>query len=147
MDLDLVREIVRLVEEANISELEVVEEGLRVVVKKQPIAPIVDTIRNPAPTVPVPLQERTAPEPRLSPNVHVITSPMVGTFYRAAAPDAEAFVEVGSTIDEETVVCILEAMKVMNELKAGVRGQVAAILVENGHPVEYGQPLFHVQKP
>lgn len=146
MDLDLVRQIIHIVEEANISELEVVEEGFRVVVKKQRDAPIVETSAAPASTVSAPAEETTTPEAELPLGVEMITSPMVGTFYRAPAPDAEPYVEVGDPVDQETVVCILEAMKVMNELKSGIRGQVAAILVETGQPVEYGQPLFHIRK-
>jgi acetyl-CoA carboxylase biotin carboxyl carrier protein len=145
MDLDLIRQIISLVEEANISELEVVEEGLRVVVKKQHGTPMADASPAPAPTVAGRAGETSTGNIGVSEGLKVIPSPMVGTFYRAPAPDADPFVEVGDTVDEETVVCILEAMKVMNELKAGVRGQVAAILVENGRPVEYGQPLFHVR--
>jgi acetyl-CoA carboxylase biotin carboxyl carrier protein len=71
---------------------------------------------------------------------------MVGTFYRAASPDADAFVEVGSPVDEDTVLCIIEAMKVMNEIKAETKGVVSDILVENGEPVEFGQPLFLLKK-
>ena len=152
MDLDLVRQIIALVEEAGISELEVDEEGLRVVVKKHsPVEvvygapPAVPT--SPPPTGPVTDESATSnTEPEPPDNVEVIKSPMVGTFYCAPAPDADPFVEVGHDVGEDTVVCILEAMKVMNELKSGFRGKVAAILVENGQPVEYDQPLFHIRK-
>ena len=150
MDLELVRKIVALVEEADISELEVEEEGLRVSVRKHiETAPPTFAYAAPAAAAaPLPTVEETgAPETtELDEDVEVITSPMVGTFYRAPAPDADPFVEVGATISPDTVVCILEAMKVMNELKAGIRGRVVAILVENGQPVEYGQPLFHIRK-
>jgi acetyl-CoA carboxylase biotin carboxyl carrier protein len=74
-----------------------------------------------------------------------ITSPMVGTFYRSSAPDADPFVDVGVRIEEEDVICIIEAMKVMNEIKAEFGGEIVEILVENGEPVEFGQPLFLVQ--
>jgi acetyl-CoA carboxylase biotin carboxyl carrier protein len=73
-----------------------------------------------------------------------IKAPMLGTFYRASSPDAEPFVQVGSHVENETIVCIIEAMKVFNEIAAEVRGKIVAILVENGQPVEYGQPLFRV---
>lgn len=148
MDLELVRKIVALVEEADISELEVEEEGLRVSVRKH-IETAPPTVAYPAPAAaPLPTVEETAPpdSTELDEDIEVITSPMVGTFYRAPAPDADPFVEVGTNISPDTVVCILEAMKVMNELKAGIRGRVVAILVENGQPVEYGQPLFHIRK-
>jgi len=77
--------------------------------------------------------------------VKVITSPMVGTFYRAAGPDASPFVEEGAAVHDDTVLCIIEAMKVMNEIKAECSGEVVKILVANGEAVEYGEPLFHVK--
>lgn len=87
-----------------------------------------------------------APEAEVLPaNVKTITSPMVGTFYRAPAPDADPFVEVGDRVKEDTTLCIIEAMKLMNEIKAEMRGKVVKILVENGMPVEYGQPLFLIE--
>jgi len=93
-----------------------------------------------APAGQPPPEEAAAPEEEL----HVVRSPMVGTFYRSPAPDADPYVEVGDEVGPDTVLCIIEAMKVMNELKAEVEGTVVAILVENGEPVEYGQPLFHI---
>ncbi|MDT5295299.1 MAG: acetyl-CoA carboxylase biotin carboxyl carrier protein [Acidobacteriota bacterium] len=78
--------------------------------------------------------------------LHIIPSPIVGTFYRAAAPTAESFVKVGSHVEHDTVVCIIEAMKLMNEIQAETHGTIAKIYVENGQPVEYGQPLFGVKK-
>ncbi len=152
MDLDLIRQIIALVEKAEISELELEEEELRVVVKKYAAPVAVSTAPlqaiAPAPSLPAPSETKPGTEPETNPleDVNVITSPMVGTFYRASSPDAEPFVEMGSEVREDTVVCILEAMKVMNELKAGFRGKVVAILVENGQPVEYNQPLFHIRK-
>jgi len=87
-----------------------------------------------------------AAEGGLAPGVQVIESPMVGTFYRSPSPDSEPFTEVGAKVDEESVVCIIEAMKVMNEIKAELRGTVREILVADGDPVEFGQPLFLVAK-
>jgi acetyl-CoA carboxylase biotin carboxyl carrier protein len=78
--------------------------------------------------------------------LHVITSPIVGTFYRSPSPTAESFVKVGSQVEQDSVVCIIEAMKLMNEIQAETTGTVAKIYVENGQPVEYGQPLFGVKK-
>jgi acetyl-CoA carboxylase biotin carboxyl carrier protein len=77
-----------------------------------------------------------------APEGHVVKAPMVGTFYRSPSPDAKAFVEVGQTVKEGETICIIEAMKLMNEIEADASGTVKAILVENGQPVEYGQPLF-----
>jgi len=152
MDLDLIRQIIALVEKAEISEMELEEENFRVVVKKYAAPVTISSVPlqgyAPPPPVPAPAEAKSTSEPESKPldDVNVIKSPMVGTFYRAPSPDAEPFVEVGSEVREDTVVCILEAMKVMNELKAGYRGKVAAILVENGQPVEYNQPLFHIRK-
>ena len=88
----------------------------------------------PAPATPAPAAE--GPE---------VKSPMIGTFYRKPSPDADSFVEVGSVVEPETVVCIIEAMKVMNEIKAEVKGTIAEVLLEDGKPVEYGQPLFRIE--
>jgi len=90
--------------------------------------------------------EAAAPAPAAEADLHVITSPIVGTFYRAASPASEPFVGVGSHVGPDTVVCIIEAMKLMNEIQAEVSGTVEKIYVENGQPVEYGQPLFGIKK-
>jgi acetyl-CoA carboxylase biotin carboxyl carrier protein len=79
-------------------------------------------------------------------DLHMIASPIVGTFYRAASPNADSFVKIGSRVEPDTVVCIIEAMKLMNEIQAETSGEVAKIYVENGQPVEYGQPLFGIKK-
>jgi len=103
----------------------------------------------PAPAVPVPA---AAPASALAPvapdksgSLRDVTSPMVGTFYRAASPDAPAFVDVGKEVTEETVVCIIEAMKVMNEIKAETKGVIAEVVAENGKPVQFGQVLYRVR--
>ncbi len=96
-----------------------------------------------APAPPPPAQ--AAPEPPEE-ELHIITAEMVGTFYRASSPAAEPFVKVGSQVEPGTVVCIIEAMKLMNEIEADVAGVIAKIYVENGQPVEYGQPLYGVRK-
>ncbi len=90
-------------------------------------------------------EKEKAPTPEIPANVKKITSPIVGTFYRAPAPDAPPFVEVGDRVKEDTTLCIIEAMKIMNEIKAEMRGKVVKILVENGMPVEYNQPLFLIE--
>ena len=79
-------------------------------------------------------------------DLHIIPSPIVGTFYRSASPNADPFVKIGSSVEPETVVCIIEAMKLMNEIQAETSGEVVKIYVENGQPVEYGQPLFGIKK-
>ena len=87
-----------------------------------------------------------AEQPQAEENLHIIVSPIVGTFYRSPSPTAEAFVRLGSQINSDTVVCIIEAMKLMNEILAETNGEIAKIYVENGQPVEFGQPLFGVKK-
>ncbi len=98
---------------------------------------------SPPPVAAAPAPEDTEADERA--NLTEVPSPMVGTFYRAASPDSDTFVEVGSVITDETVVCIIEAMKVMNEIKAEVPGEVVEILVQNGEAVEFGQPLFLIR--
>ncbi|HYO62436.1 MAG TPA: acetyl-CoA carboxylase biotin carboxyl carrier protein [Pyrinomonadaceae bacterium] len=93
-----------------------------------------------------PTAAETAAAESPAPDLHIITSPIVGTFYRSPSPEADPFVRVGSHVDADTVVCIIEAMKLMNEVQAEVSGTVEKIYVENGQPVEYGQPLFGVKK-
>src|SRR5919201_2017345 len=100
----------------------------------------------PGAAAPPPAGAATAAEPSAEEELHLITSPIVGTFYRSPAPNADPFVKVGSRVEPDTVVCIIEAMKLMNEVQAEAAGTVAKIYVENGQPVEYGQPLFGLKK-
>ncbi len=163
MDLRLIKRIIKLVEESQINELEVEEGELRISVRKQGPVTVLSQGHLPSgmtlgPSHPTGGEPYAMSHPGEEGHAHSVAeavpevdtgvpipSPMVGTFYRSAAPDAPPFIQVGSMVDEETVVCILEAMKVMNEIKAGVRGKVTEILVENGNPVEFGQPLFRVK--
>ena len=112
-------------------------------VAPQPVAPGTAPAQ-PASPPPLEIEAALAPEPPA--NEEPLVSPMVGTFYRAASPEAEPFASVGDTVDEETTICIIEAMKVMNEIKAEMNGTIVEILVESGEPVEFGQPLFRVAK-
>ena len=138
-----VEEVVELATRHNLAELEVESGGTRIrVVREQ--APLVPGLggRSAHPDL-----ERHPPAGNLpAPTNHVtVEAPMVGTFYRAPAPDAAPFVNEGDLIKEDQVLCIIEAMKLMNEIEARVAGRIAKILVENGQPVEYGQPLFLVE--
>lgn len=159
MDFEFIERVVKLVEKAEIGELELEsEDGLRVVVKKnppeQPAPPANQPVYYTSAPMPSPSQAPATPpasgggEPSPPPedDVELIKAPMVGTFYRAPAPDAPPYVEVRDVVQKDTVVCILEAMKVMNEIKSGVTGIITEMLVENGQPVEYGQALFKVKK-
>ncbi|MDA8109330.1 MAG: acetyl-CoA carboxylase biotin carboxyl carrier protein [Betaproteobacteria bacterium] len=108
-----------------------------------PLASASAPVAGPAPTAPpAPAAPGAAPEGEGGQEGHILKSPMVGTFYRAPSPDAKPFVEAGQTVKEGDTVCIIEAMKLMNEIEADASGIIKAVLVENGQPVEYGQPLF-----
>ena len=144
MHLDEVRELIKIFEEATISEMKLETEGFKLSLKKGVAAPAAPVARVPSVEevpAPPPMQE----VPVRDPNQVVITAPMVGTFYRAPAPDAEPYVSVGDMLTVGQPICIIEAMKVMNEIEAEVSGQVVQILVEDAQPVEYGQPLFVVR--
>ena len=151
MDLRKLKTLIDLVSESNVSELEITEaEGKVRIVKAVPVAPsIVAPAVTAAPTAPIAVTvPAPAPAPASAPAVpvelqgHVIKSPMVGTFYRAPSPGAPPFVEVGQAVKEGDPVCIIEAMKILNEIEADRAGIIKEILVENGQAVEYGQPLF-----
>ena len=148
MDLRKLKKLIDLVQESGIAELEITEGEEKVKIVK---GGGVDIVRAPAaPVAPVsnagaPAVAAAAPAPAEAPAAqegHVVKAPMVGTFYRSPSPDAKSFVEVGQSIKEGQTICIIEAMKLMNEIECDATGVVKAILVENGQPVEYGQPLF-----
>jgi len=147
MDLRKLKKLIDLVQESGIAELEITEGEERVrIVKNGDPAPARQGSRAPsAGALEPPPAASPAPPPVAAPLVaegHVIKAPIVGTFYRASSPNANPFVEVGQSVKEGQTVCIVEAMKLMNEIEADASGVIKAILVENGQPVEYGQPLF-----
>jgi acetyl-CoA carboxylase biotin carboxyl carrier protein len=150
MDLRKLKTLIDLVSESNVSELEITEaEGKVRIVKSAPAgfaAPVVQTVPVVA-QAPAPAPVTVAAEPVAAPAPvgHVVKSPMVGTFYRASSPGAKPFVEIGGLIKEGDAICIVEAMKILNEIEADKSGTVTQILVENGQPVEYGQPLFIIE--
>ena len=160
VDLKLIRQLVRIMNNGGVSELEIDDEkeGLSVRLRRDSevsagSGPIVHMMPSavPAQAAPLAMGGESAPAGSAAPSgpppgTVQITSPMVGTFYRTPSPEAPPFVDVGSRVDEESVVCIVEAMKVMNEIQAEVTGEVIEILVENGEPVEFGQPLLLVKK-
>jgi len=153
MDLRKLKTLIELVETSGIAELEIQEGEERVRITRAlapshaPVmlqaagaaapmhAAVAPAAREPAPS---------APEPPPEPEGHIVKSPMVGTFYRAASPGAKPFVDVGDSVKDGDTLCIVEAMKLMNEIESDAAGVVKAILVENGQPVEFGQPLFVV---
>ncbi|OGB03254.1 MAG: acetyl-CoA carboxylase, biotin carboxyl carrier protein [Burkholderiales bacterium RIFCSPLOWO2_12_FULL_64_99] len=150
MDLRKLKTLIDLVSESNVSELEITEADGKVRIVKAGAAPVVMMQAAPqaAPVAaPAPAAEAApaaAPVPAVETG-HIVTSPMVGTFYRASSPGAKSFAEVGDVVKEGQPVCIIEAMKIMNEIEADKDGTITKILVENGQPVEYGQPLFVIE--
>ncbi|ACB63028.1 acetyl-CoA carboxylase biotin carboxyl carrier protein [Burkholderia ambifaria] len=155
MDLRKLKTLIDLVSESGISELEVTEgEGKVRIVKNAPPVYVQQTagfapqVSAPAPSAALPTDGAAAPAAGAAaaapavPQGHVVTSPMVGTFYRAPSPGADPFVQVGDTVKEGQTICIIEAMKLLNEIESDKAGVVKEILVENGQAVEYGQPLF-----
>jgi acetyl-CoA carboxylase biotin carboxyl carrier protein len=156
MDLAYVKKVIKLIEKSEVDEIEIEEEGKKIRVAKH---------KNQQPTYfqaaaqPAPQFASSAPAPSISSapaqapspskpemKYHEVRSPIVGTFYRAPAPDAEPYVEIGQNVSAGSVLCIVEAMKLMNEIESDVSGRLAQILVENGKPVEYNQVLFLIEK-
>lgn len=151
MDLRKLKTLIDLVSESNVSELEITEaEGKVRIVKSAPIyaaptAPLV-ALASPVAQAPMPAAMPIATAPAV-PEVkgHVVKSPMVGTFYRSASPGGKPFVEIGHQVKEGEPICIVEAMKILNEIEADAVGTITQILAENGQAVEYGQPLFVIE--
>jgi acetyl-CoA carboxylase biotin carboxyl carrier protein len=148
MDLRKLKKLIDLVQESGIAELEITEGEEKVKIVKGGAVSVTPGPAAVAPAPPSEVRAAAAPasaaaaEAEPAPEGRVIKAPMVGTFYRSPSPDAKPFVEVGQTVKEGETVCIIEAMKLMNEIEADASGTIKAILVENGQPVEYGQPLF-----
>jgi acetyl-CoA carboxylase biotin carboxyl carrier protein len=151
MDLRKLKTLIDLVSESNISELEITEADGKVrIVKSEPAAPVAAMIAAPVPTMAMPAASSVAAPAALAPaepevTAHTVKSPMVGTFYRSSSPGGKPLVDVGQTVKEGEPVCIIEAMKIMNEIEADKSGTVTRILCENGQAVEFGQPLFHIE--
>ncbi len=156
MDLRKLKTLIDLVSESNVSELEITEaEGKVRIVKGQPaVVQVAAPVLAPAQALPAAAPAAVAAAPATTPAAapvaeapagHAVKSPMVGTFYRASSPGAKAFVEVGSQVKEGDTICIIEAMKILNEIEADKSGTVTQILCENGQAVEYGQPLFVIE--
>ena len=160
MDIEQIKQIIELMKLSDLSEFEIEEEGfkLRICRGRQEQTTVVTTGAAPAmtPTFVEGVQVASAESAANAPSapeddgedesIAFVESPMVGTFYRAPSPDSPSFVEVGSAVDQDSVVCIIEAMKVMNEIQAEQEGVILEILTENGQSVEFGQPLFKIRK-
>ena len=151
MDLRKLKTLIDLVSESNVSELEITEAEGKVRIVKAGTTVVQQVVAAPVPAA-APAAAAAAPAaavPELpapaGPSGHIVKSPMVGTFYRASSPGAKPFVEIGSTVKEGETLCIVEAMKILNEIEADKSGTVTQILVENGQAVEYGQPLYVIE--
>ncbi|MCA3160196.1 MAG: acetyl-CoA carboxylase biotin carboxyl carrier protein [Burkholderiales bacterium] len=155
MDLRKLKTLIDLVAESSISELEVTETDGKVRIVKSPsVSPLAHPVMAAPAVVAAPGSpgipaattaggsEMAAPPAAAAPKGHVVKSPMVGTFYRAPSPGAKPFVELGQSVKQGEPICLIEAMKLMNEIEADIAGEIKEILVENGHAVEFGQPLF-----
>jgi acetyl-CoA carboxylase biotin carboxyl carrier protein len=153
-----IRELIQLIDESSIDEFELEKDGEKVAIRKAKPEVIAQQVSAPATFAPAVAPQAVAPaavqqeqtpapvaEAAVDSNLHKIVSPMVGTFYRSSSPDADPYVSEGDAVNNKSVVCIVEAMKLMNELEAEVNGTIVEVLVENGQLVEYGQPLFLVK--
>ncbi|CAM3740806.1 acetyl-CoA carboxylase biotin carboxyl carrier protein [Cytobacillus oceanisediminis] len=157
-----IRELIKLVDQSNIDEFVYEYEGSKIKMKKkgneaavvqqvqpaaapapQPVQPA--AVKVEAPIAEAPAQEPVQQAPSADANLHKIVSPMVGTFYQSSSPDADAYVKAGSIVTKDSIVCIVEAMKLFNEIEAEVNGEIVEVLVKDGQLVEYGQPLFLVK--
>ena len=149
LNLEEIRALAELVDAHGLTDFEFENENIRVRLSKMTAAPVYQTAQPsaaPATTANVAAPATTAEVVDPDVGLYKITSPIVGTFYRSSGPDKEAYVSEGSNVSPETTVCIVEAMKLMNEIQAEVSGEIVKIYVENGQPVEYGQPLFGIRK-
>jgi acetyl-CoA carboxylase biotin carboxyl carrier protein len=154
MDLKDIKAIIDLMRKNNLSEFELERQEFKIKLKRaagaSPVAeetgyyPVAPAAPAPVP-LPAPAAAAAPPPAPPEPAAPEIESPMIGTFYRAPSPESQPYVEVGSEVNPDTIVCLIEAMKVMNEIKADIKGVVTHILVENAKPVEFGQPLFRIR--
>ncbi len=151
MDLNKIKQVVDLMKKSDLSEFEIQDQEFKLRIKRDvggrtAVAPVAAPVPAPAPVAATPVAAPVAAAPvAADPNVKVITSPMVGTFYATPSPDSPNFVAIGSNVKADSVVCIIEAMKVMNEIQSELSGTIVECLVASGTSVEFGQPLFRVK--
>ena len=150
MDIDRIKTVIDLMREHDLNEFAVEEKDFKLSLKRGSPAPAMMMAPQMLASAALPAAPAAAPAAKAAPaadeNLTPIPSPLVGTFYRAGSPDADPFVQVGSRVNKDTVVCIIEAMKVMNELKAETSGVIKKILIENATAVQFGQPMFLIEK-
>ena len=141
MELGEIKELVALLKDTDITELQIEKDGTKFKIKREKHYGHLEI------HPPLHVEKRIAQErpPEVEGKLFTVTSPIIGTFYRSPSPEAEAYVEVGAKVKKGQVLCIIEAMKLMNEIESEIDGVVMRILIENGHPVEYGEPLFLIE--
>ncbi len=144
MNIKKIEEVIRLMEKHNLTEISVEEEGVKIHLRKGLSGEIERSVRIASPVL-TPAGEVPPAEKEGAKNVVEIKAPMVGTFYRSPGPDAKPFVDVGNRVNEGDVLCIIEAMKLMNEIKSEIKGKIVDVLAENGGPLEFGQAMFLVE--
>lgn len=146
MDIRKIKKLIELLEESGVAEIEIHEGEESVRISRYGSQVAAAPIAMPAPVAAAPAAPAAAESSEPSvPSGHAVESPMVGTFYRASSPGAKPFVDVGSTVSVGDTLCIVEAMKILNQIEADKSGTIKAILVENGQPVEFGQPMFIIE--
>ena len=145
MNLKEIKEVIQLMNENALSEIEIEKDGLKIRMKKGAGGVIEQVVHESRPSQPAARASESPKEVPAPSKSSQIKSPMVGTFYAAPAPDAAPFVQAGAQVEVGQVICVIEAMKLMNEIKSEVRGKVLEVLVHNGDPVEFGQPLFLIE--
>jgi oxaloacetate decarboxylase (Na+ extruding) subunit alpha len=149
MNLKEIKELIDVLKDSDVTEIELEKAGTRIKIKKgaagRERVPAPRAGELPAVEPPAQVAPPAEPQGEVQKNLFVVNSPIVGTFYRAPTPDAAVYVEVGDVVKKGQILCIIEAMKLMNEIEAEVSGKIVAALVENAQPVEYGEPLFHIE--
>lgn len=156
MNLKEIKELIEVLKDTDVTELEIEKSGTRIKIKKGAEGRVPVLVEHVTPAMPHEPAPLPAPAPQLLPasdaaredgqkNYVVVTSPIVGTFYRSPSPETAVYVEVGDVVKKGQILCIIEAMKLMNEIEAEVSGKVVEIVVDNAQPVEYGEPLFHIE--
>jgi len=152
MNLKEIRDLIEVLKETDVSELEFEKAGTRIRIRKGAVVVRHEAAHEAPPAAQPPAQTQAAPAPQAEEkeeagqtNLFIVTSPIVGTFYRSPTPEAAVYVEAGDVVKKGQILCIIEAMKLMNEIEAEVGGKVVAVLAENAQPVEYGEPLFQIE--
>ncbi|MCX8033819.1 MAG: acetyl-CoA carboxylase biotin carboxyl carrier protein [Thermodesulfovibrio sp.] len=145
MELEEIKDIISFLKDTDVTELNIEKEGVKIKIKRGYIYGPIEITKTVKPSEETPKISYSIETYKEEETLHTITSPLVGTFYRSSSPDSPPFVEVGTKVEKGQVLCIIEAMKIMNEIESDVSGVVKKILVESGQPVEYGEPLFLIE--